>query len=103
MGLSNGRAALAMCDRCNRYFPYGELRADGNSPGLRVCNDDYDPKSPWRLPPARPDAISLKYPRPDTPLYPFVNQSLSWDQVGSEYRWDTPGLIWDDPIDGPII
>lgn len=44
------------------------LRADGNSPGLRVCQDCFDPKNPWRLPPIQPDAIILKFPRPDTPL-----------------------------------
>lgn len=44
------------------------LRADGNSPGLRVCLDCWDPKNPWRLPPIKPDAITLKFPRPDVPL-----------------------------------
>jgi hypothetical protein len=43
-----------------------ELRADGNSPGLRVCNDCWDPLNPWRLPAIQPDAIALRFPRPDT-------------------------------------
>lgn len=70
MPLASGYASIAICDRCNFKFPYMELRADGNSPGLRVCESCWDPKDPWRLPPIQPDAIALKYPRPDTPLAP---------------------------------
>lgn len=70
--LARGDASIAICDRCNRKRPYQILIADGNSPGLRVCSDSdcRDPKDPWRLPPIQPDAIALKYPRPDTPLVP---------------------------------
>ena len=69
-GFSSGKLALAVCDRCNRKRPYGMLRADGNSNGLRVCSDGdcYDIFNPWRLPPIQPDPISLKYPRPDTDI-----------------------------------
>ena len=73
MSLASGRASIAICDRCNFKYDYRVLRADGNSPGLRVCPECRDPKNPWRLPPLKPDAIALKYPRPDTPLYPFAN------------------------------
>lgn len=65
---ASGKASIAICDRCNRKFPYQKLRADGNSPGLRVCDDDWDPRNPWRDPPIRPDAITLKFPRPDVQL-----------------------------------
>lgn len=68
MPLASGRASIAICDRCNFKYPYQDLRADGNSPGLRVCQTCWDPKNPWNLPPIQPDPISLKYPRPDTPL-----------------------------------
>ena len=60
--------AIAICDRCSRKFPIDELRPDGNSPGLRVCAADRDVYDPWRLPARAPDQISLRYPRPDTPL-----------------------------------
>lgn len=66
--LAPGYASIAICDRCCFKFSYMSLRADGNTPGLRVCQDCWDPKDPWRLPPIQPDAIALKYPRPDTPL-----------------------------------
>jgi len=33
-----------------------------------VCESCRDPKNPWRLPPIKPDRISLKWSRPDTPL-----------------------------------
>lgn len=62
------KVAIAVCDRCNFKYKNSELRDDGNSPGLYVCAKCYDPKDPWRLPPELPDAICLKYPRPDTPL-----------------------------------
>lgn len=67
---ASGQASIAICDRCNRKRPYRALIADGNSPGLRVCGDSdcWDPKNPWRLPPIKPDAITLRFPRPDTPL-----------------------------------
>lgn len=67
---ASGNASIAICDRCNRKRPYRCLRADGNSPGLRVCSDSdcYDPRNPWRDPPIQPDAITLRYPRPDVPL-----------------------------------
>ncbi len=47
-----------------------ELVADGNAPGLRVCQqrgcrDDLDP---YRLPARAPDKIAIQYPRPDEPL-----------------------------------
>lgn len=65
-----GDIAIAVCDRCRRKVPYQELRADGNSPGLKVCSLDgcWDPKDPWRLPPIQPDAMVLRTPRPDTDL-----------------------------------
>ena len=68
VALAPGNASIAICDRCNFKYPYRELRADGNSPGLRVCEECRDPINPWRLPPLIPDAIALRYPRPDTPL-----------------------------------
>ncbi len=70
MPLASGKASIAICDRCNFKFPYMALRPDGNTPGLRVCEKCWDPKDPWRLPPIQPDAIALRFPRPDTPLVP---------------------------------
>jgi len=60
--------AIAICDRCSRKFPIDQLSPDGNSPGLRVCAVDNDMYDPWRLPARSPDQISLRYPRPDSPL-----------------------------------
>lgn len=65
---ASGDISIAACDRCRRKFPYRELRPDGNSPGLRVCAEDWDNKDPWRLPPIQPDAFVLRFPRPDTAL-----------------------------------
>lgn len=63
-----GDIAIAICDRCSRKMPYRDLMADGNSPGLRVCAEDHDPKDPWRLPPIQPDPIVMRFPRPDVSI-----------------------------------
>lgn len=67
-----GDLSIAICDRCQRKFPYRRLQPDGNSPGLRVCDEPgcRDPKDPWRLPPIQPDPIIMRFPRPDVPLDP---------------------------------
>ena len=65
-----GQYAIGVCDRCNSKVQYSELRPDGNSPGLMVCNDEgcWDTKDPWRLPPRKTEDITLKHPRPDYPV-----------------------------------
>ncbi len=75
VGFASGKLALGICGRCNRKFPYQKLRADGNSPSLRVCDEDWDCRNPWRDPPIQPDPISLKYPRPDTYIGTSGSQS----------------------------
>lgn len=70
MPLAPGTASQAICDRCCFRYKYQELRPDGNTPGLRVCESCWDPRDPWRLAPIQPDAIALQFPRPDTPLVP---------------------------------
>lgn len=67
---TTGRAtlAIAICGRCSRKFPYDDLYSDPNYPGLRVCRDDLDDYDPYRLPARQPETISLRFPRPDTPL-----------------------------------
>lgn len=62
--------AIAICGRCSRKFPYNELMPDPNYPGLRVCKDDLDEYDPYRLPARQTEDITLRFPRPDTPLEP---------------------------------
>jgi len=62
--------ALRICARCSRKFPYDELNADPNYPGLFVCDDDMDQFDPWRLPARAVENITLEYPRPDVRLTP---------------------------------
>lgn len=59
---------VAICDRCSFKYAHRDLRKDGNSPGLMVCDSCWDPKNPWRLAPIKPDRISLRWARPDVPL-----------------------------------
>lgn len=62
--------AIAICGRCSRKFPYDDLMPDPNIPGLRVCKDDLDEYDPYRLPARQTENITLRFPRPDTPLEP---------------------------------
>ena len=64
----NSSLGVALCARCSRKFPIGELRSDGNVPGLMVCDADWDTLDPWRLAARGPDQIALRFARPDTPL-----------------------------------
>lgn len=60
---------IGICGRCSRKFPLGELYPDPNAgPGLRVCAEDRDELDPWRLPARQPENVSLRFPRPDTPI-----------------------------------
>lgn len=61
----NSVLSVAVCDRCNRKFPYVDLMPDPNFPGMRVCKDDLDQFDPWRLPARQTENISLRFPRPD--------------------------------------
>lgn len=86
MAIFSDRVAIAICDRCSFKFAIDKLKADGNSPGLRVCNDCRDPKDPWRFAPVMPDAIALRKPRPDT--------NIALNAPPTEIKWNTPGLKW---------
>ena len=72
---------IGVCARCGVKMSLTELRADGNSPGLRVCADDWDELDPWRLPPPPTDRITLDHPRPDIPLYPFAPIPVNANQI----------------------
>lgn len=61
-------AAVALCDRCHKKFPYDELSADPENPALRVCRADRDQLSPHDLPPRKTEIITLRYPRPEEDL-----------------------------------
>jgi hypothetical protein len=67
------KVAIAICGRCKRKVAYDDLRPDGNSPGLMVCQDDgcWDPIDPWRLPPRQTEDITLEHARPDLSLDAF--------------------------------
>lgn len=61
----NSVLSVAICDRCNRKFPYVDLMPDPNFPGMRVCKEDLDNFDPWRLPALQTENIALRFPRPD--------------------------------------
>jgi hypothetical protein len=59
---------IALCARCSRKFPIGELSPDPNYPGLMVCREDRDDYDPYRLAPRKEDQIILPFVRPDAPI-----------------------------------
>ncbi|MEI7893652.1 MAG: hypothetical protein WCI05_11205, partial [Myxococcales bacterium] len=61
---------IGICGRCSRKMSLDDLYSDPNYPGLRVCKDDLDQYNPYRLPARQPEDITLRFPRPDTPLDP---------------------------------
>lgn len=84
---TRGRSTLAIgiCGRCSRKFPLDELQPDPNYPGLRVCRADLDEFDPYRLPARKPENITVRFPRPDTPLDIVTAPVLAlWD----DSRWD---------------
>lgn len=64
----NSVLSVAICDRCNRKFPYVDLMPDPNFPGMRVCKEDLDNFDPWRLPARQTENIALRFPRPDVSI-----------------------------------
>lgn len=88
-----GTLGIGICARCNRKFSLEDLHPDGNSPGLRVCTEDWDTLDPWRLPPPSPDDITLDFPRPDTPLWPFDAVDIWTNQIDGVTR-TYPAVVW---------
>jgi hypothetical protein len=61
-------AAVAICDRCKRKFPYDKLSPDRDNPALRVCDADNDQKDPYKKSARVTEKITLRYPRPEEDL-----------------------------------
>lgn len=79
----NATLGVALCARCSRKFPLGELSPDNNSPGLMVCAEDLDDYDPYRLAPRPADQITLPFNRPDLPL--TTNPSGFISQDGTQF------------------
>lgn len=76
-----GSYAIAVCDRCGTKIYYDTLRSDGNSPGLKVCDDPgcWDVRDPWRLPARKTEDITLRHPRPDVDVSLTAAQAATAD------------------------
>lgn len=85
MSLYLGAIAVAVCDRCHMKVPHSKLEPDDDTPGLRVCSSCSDQLDPWKLPARRAETLTLRYPRPDTPVrtgavasaYVFANNAIA--------------------------
>jgi|TARA_R110000787_G_scaffold270520_2_gene377503 hypothetical protein len=63
--IGNATLAVAICDRCKAKYPKGDLKWDGDSPGLLVCVDCWDQKDPWKLPARQTEDYAVRNARPD--------------------------------------
>lgn len=72
MSFAPGRLSIGICDRCKTKRAYQDLVPDGDRPGLRVCRpgvgDCRDQKDPWKKPPKQPEAVAVRFPRPDSDI-----------------------------------
>jgi hypothetical protein len=75
----NATLGVGLCDRCKRKFPIDELRPDRDSPGLMVCRDDNDERDRYKLPPRKPETVSLRFIRPDTDISSEPTEDWSVD------------------------
>ena len=87
----NSVLSVAVCDRCNRKFPYVELMPDPNFPGMRVCKDDLDNFDPWRLPARQTENIALRFPRPDVSV---ATGPIGGDQITTENGFTNQNSIF---------
>lgn len=62
------KGPIAICGRCGFKMQHRDLTEDRNVPGLWVCEECNDERDPYKLPPPRPDDITIDHPRPDEPL-----------------------------------
>lgn len=65
---SSGQLTIGICDRCRLKKQLSTLMADPDKPGLRVCPSCADQRDPWKLPPRRPEDITVRNLRPEEPL-----------------------------------
>ena len=63
---ASGRNSWGRCQKCGDRVKYQELVADGQNPGLRVCQSCRDIKHPAERPFRTDEGIALKRPSPDT-------------------------------------
>lgn len=85
----NPTATIAVCDRCKKKMYLSELRADGNSPGLRVCKKCWDVKDPWRLPARQTEKIEVRHPRMDEPLVAPLDYAVAGSAIAG---WAVTGV-----------
>lgn len=79
----NSSLGIALCARCSKKFPLGDLAPDPNYPNLMVCREDTDQYDPYRLAPREADQITLPFVRPDTPVATEPSGLIS--QGGTEF------------------
>ena len=75
----NSSLGVALCARCSKKFPLGELAPDPNYPALMVCREDTDQYDPYRLAPREADQITLPFVRPDTSVATEPSGLISQD------------------------
>ena len=93
--IGNASLAIFICDRCRMKRAMDEQMSDGNSPGLKVCQQECsDQKDPYRLPARKTERINLRFPRPDVSVALDPNNLVTDNQgnfvISTEGNTDTP-------------
>lgn len=93
--IGNASLAIFICDRCRMKRAMDEQMSDGNSPGLKVCQQGCsDQKDPYRLPARKTERINLRFPRPDVSVALDPNNLVTDNQgnfvISTEGNTDTP-------------
>ena len=87
--LGGTNVGIGICDRCKMKRPLVRLVPDGNSPGLRVCEDKpgcRDVLDPWRLPARRTEDIAFFDDLRDEGFTIWCDPSIELGHVG-EKEW----------------
>ena len=90
---------VALCDRCRRKFPIGELHPDPNLPGLMVCAADRDFYDPYKLPPRVAEGITPPFIRREFDIATNPGGAISED--GNSFLISEDGdyfLIYDGTV-----
>jgi len=112
-GFAKGRYSYGCCQRCGIFTPYLTLRFDGDTKGLKVCRDCYDPEHPQdKGPRSINDPIALRYPAPCAgcgngefevifPQYdPATNTYVGANAMRLEINSPSFWFVAEEPVDG---
>jgi hypothetical protein len=82
---ARGTHAIGLCQRCGFVHKLSQLREDGQTPGLLVCDTCWDMEQEAEAPIDVTDATALYHPAPD--LDATASRTLEDDTPLAELLW----------------